>query len=885
MNTAGILKRSTLGIWEALMRGSSAWVRLGAVAVMAGLLGLACTDGLTDLETQLTITVTPELSTLASIGEQVQLGAKVDVTSGSAPSPVWVTRNVDVAAVGDDGRVRAVGNGETWIVAIVEANGLKTADSARIVVSQVPIDVRLETALDTLTWLGQSTRLVAVARDALGSPVENAKFTWTSSNPGLAQVDSSGMVTAVDNGDATISVGIGEVTANIILAIAQEVATVTVTPASPAITVGATQQFTATAEDAGGTTVAGVKFLWVSANANVAVVDTTGLATGTGVGAVTITAVGRGEPGNAVLTVGSSPTTPTKVFFSVQPTNSIAGEALSPAVEVELRDASDNLVTSARNAVTLAIAANPGSGALSGTKTVTAVNGIASFSGLSINKAAAGYTLSATSPSLTSATSGGFAIAPAAPVKLAFGTQPGATEGNVTIAPAVTVTILDQYDNVVTGATNPVTLDLGVNPWRSIFSAGGTLDGTKTVNATGGTATFNNLRIAKPAPGYTLAANAPGLIGAGSAPFDVNLTVQSIGISSTAYHTCAVAGGGTYCWGRNYESQLGDGTAETDSVARLVAGGLTFTQIAAAQYHTCALTAAGAAYCWGYNPYGELGDNSTTLRTTPVAVSGGHTFSAIRTGAFHTCGIEGTTLYCWGRDVYGALGDDASFADKLVPTAVAGGLQWGMVTLGQYHTCGLTTGGDAYCWGYDGYGQLGDNNPFANQGVPVAVKDSLGGVRTWKSVSAGRYHTCGVDANDDGFCWGYNGYGQLGVDTATAGGTPIGINRGTPILVFGALKFSTIRPGAYHTCALTTSNAAYCWGNNYEGELGNGTTGNPNPLRTLVSGGLTFDTIRSGFYHTCGVTGTDVWCWGYNGYGQLGDGSMTIRSSPVQIVQ
>lgn len=870
---------STFGSREALMTGRSAWVRLGSIAVAAGLLGLACTDTLTDANGDIAVAVSPATSTLASIGEQTRLSATVTVTRGTAPSPIWVTRNVDVAAVGDDGRVRAIENGETWVVAVAEANGMRASDSARIVVSQVPVALVVGKSADTLTWLGATTRLTAVAMDALGNPVADAPFDWLSSAPDRAAVDSVGTVTAMANGEATISASLGGVTGAVAMAVAQQVTSVTVAPATPSISVGGTQQFGATAYDAGSTVISGVTFLWVSANANVAVVDTTGLATGTGVGAVTITAVGRGEPGNAVLSVGASPTTPTRVAFSAQPTTSTAGQALSPAIEVELRDVSGNLVTSARNAVTLAIAANPGGGTLAGTKTVTAVNGIASFSGLWIDKAAAGYTLTATSPSLTSATSSGFTINPGAPTRLAFAGQPSNAAGNTVISPAVTATIIDAFGNVATSATNAVTVDFGTNIWKSVFSPGAALIGTKTANAVAGVASFATLRVDKPGNGYTLAAAAAGLTGAASNPFGITLTVQQVTAGKMGSHTCAVTSGGTYCWGYGGSGQLGDGTGTVnqDSVARLVTGGLTFTQVAPGSDHTCALTAAGAAYCWGYNGSGQLGNNTTNSSNAPVAVSGGLTFSSLSAGVGHTCGVSSTTLYCWGADWNGQLGDDVLLVDKLVPTPVAGVLAWASVAAGYYHTCGRTTGGDLYCWGWDGYGQLGNDGLFADTGTPVAVA----GGQTWSSVDAAYYHTCAVNAAGAGYCWGYN-YGRLGADTLTY---PVNVNRPTPIPVFGALTWSSIKVGWDHTCGITTTGAAYCWGAyNADGQLGNGTFV-ASPLRVAVNGGLTFNSISVGGSHTCGRVGTQVWCWGYNGNGQLGDGSRLRKNEPSQIVQ
>jgi len=852
---------------------------LGSLAVTAAVVGLACTDSLTDPDGAIAVQVSPATATLASLGEQAQLAATVTVARGAAPSPLWVTRNVDVAAVGDDGRVRAVGNGETWIVAIVDANGVEASDSARVVVAQVAVDVRVEQPLDTLTWFGQTMRLVAVALDARGNPVADARLAWSSSDSTSVRVDTLGVVTALADGDATISASVGPATANVTMAVAQQVTTVTVAPSAIDIPVGDSTQFAATATDAGGTPVTGVKFLWVSANANVAVVDTTGKARGTGVGTVTITAVGRGEPGNAVLTVGSVAADPTQLAFSVQPSTSTAGQALSPAIEVEVRDGAGNLVPGARNAVTLAFAANPGGGTLAGTKTVTAVNGIASFSGLWIDKAAAGYTLTATATSLTSATSSAFTINPGAPTRLAFGTQPSDAEGNAVISPAVTASIIDAYGNTATSATNAVTLDFGVNIWKSVFAPGSALLGTKTVNAVAGVATFSNLRVDKPGNGYTLTANAGALTPGTSNPFAVSLAVQQVRAAKGGQHTCAVTAAGTYCWGYGGNGQLGDGagTFSSDSVARLVSGAQTFTQITTGESHSCGLTAAGAAYCWGYNGYGQLGDNSTTTTDAPVAVSGGLTFSSISAGGAHTCGIAGTALYCWGYDGAGQLGDDATLANKLVPTVVAGGFNWTSVSAGYYHTCGIT-GGNAYCWGYDGYGQLGNDGLTTQQPTPVVVAGGL----TWATVNGTYYHTCGVTAAGAGYCWGTNYDGRLGVDTLTYAMNSL---QATPVPVFGGLTWTTIQTGWFGSCGLLTTGAAYCWGYNYDGQLGDGTVGNFSPVRVAVAGGLTFSALTVGGEYSCGRVGTDVWCWGYNGYGQLGDATRVRKNQPGQMVQ
>ncbi len=135
----------------------------------------------------------------------------------------------------------------------------------------------------------------------------------------------------------------------------------------------------------------------------------------------------------------------------------------------------------------------------------------------------------------------------------------------------------------------------------------------------------------------------------------------------------------------------------------------------------------GTAYCWGQNFHGQLGGGTMTNRTAPVAVSGGRTFTALVTGQEHTCGlVSDGTAYCWGYNGSGQLGDGTSgvnwdnSADRTVPVAVSGGRTYMALVAGNVHTCGLATGGRAYCWGYNQFGQLGDGTS-TKRTVPVAV--------------------------------------------------------------------------------------------------------------------------------------------------------------------
>ncbi len=207
---------------------------------------------------------------------------------------------------------------------------------------------------------------------------------------------------------------------------------------------------------------------------------------------------------------------PTRLSFSVQPTDQVAGGAFSPAVKVAVLDVDGDVVTHATTSVTVALAANPGSGTLAGTRTVSAVGGVATFADLSIDNAAAGYTLTASAATLSSATSNAFIVAPGEPTQFTFTTQPSNASAGEAIAPAVAVTLFDAFDNVATNATTTVTLELTSNP------GDGTLSGTTTVDVADGVASFDDLSIDKVASGYVLTASATDLANIASDPFAID---------------------------------------------------------------------------------------------------------------------------------------------------------------------------------------------------------------------------------------------------------------------------------------------------------------------------------------------------------------------------
>ena len=213
-----------------------------------------------------------------------------------------------------------------------------------------------------------------------------------------------------------------------------------------------------------------------------------------------------------------SPGVATHLGFAGQPTNATAGVAIAPAVVVNALDANDNIATAYVSNVVAAIGTNAGGGTLTGTLSVAAVAGVASFSNLSIDKAGTGYTLHATSGGLTDATSSGFNITAASLSQLIFTSQPVASQAGSHIAPTVAVSGEDAFGNLVTTFAGNVTVAIGTNGGSP---APGTLSGTTTVAAVGGVASFGDLSIDKAGSGYTLAATATGATAGTSVAFDI----------------------------------------------------------------------------------------------------------------------------------------------------------------------------------------------------------------------------------------------------------------------------------------------------------------------------------------------------------------------------
>ncbi len=352
-------------------------------------------------------------------------------------------------------------------------------------------------------------------------------------------------------------------------------------------------------------------------------------------------------------------------------------------------------------------------------------------------------------------------------------------------------------------------------------------------------------------------------------------------VTAGATHSCGIdwAGKG-WCWGNDDKGRLGDGKDDQATEYRpvAVAGKHRFTTLTAAFSHTCGIDPAGKAWCWGSDADGKLGDGDDDQASeySPVAVAGGHTFTTLAGGNTQTCGVDTAgKAWCWGRDDRGQVGDgDDGQGNKYVPVAVASAVTFTTVTAGDLHSCGVDTTGKAWCWGADYSGSLGDGDavhPFEYSLVPVAVA----GGHTFTTVTAGHNHTCGIDTTGAAWCWGPDVDGQLGDgDEGYWQGFEL-----APAAVAGGHLFATLTAGVHHTCGIDWSGTAWCWGADGSGRLGDGEeygVGQYQPSESapvLVAGGHTWTVLAGGGEHTCGSDTTGAtWCWGDDHLGQVGDG-------------
>jgi alpha-tubulin suppressor-like RCC1 family protein len=416
---------------------------------------------------------------------------------------------------------------------------------------------------------------------------------------------------------------------------------------------------------------------------------------------------------------------------------------------------------------------------------------------------------------------------------------------------------------------------------------------------------------------------------------DMAVTVPGLSavraVTAGGFHTCALVSTGVQCWGYNFYGQLG--AYRTQSAVPVTVTALQgATRATTGDGHACALvdvpdgTPPDPA-CWGNNANGELGAllvPSPANSTTPVDVHGAADAALLSAGNGHTCLLPSGAGAgeCWGRNSQGQLGNGSNTSTD-APVAVstltgitqlsAGGALVGGTEVG--HTCARVSGGGAYCWGENGSRQLGDETT-TDRDEPVKVRsdhddDHLNtpdppitppqDLTDAVEVAAGGSHSCARLGSGRVRCWGENGSGQLGDGTTTPRPYAVTVDRDDEEpeedesdLHFDPLdKVFAVAAGGSHSCALRNPDATpidevWCWGENGDGQLGDGSTAPRDvPVKVTLGAFLSPLEITAGDRHTCirtintSTNNTFAQCWGSDDHGQIGDTGSGDKTTPV----
>lgn len=336
----------------------------------------------------------------------------------------------------------------------------------------------------------------------------------------------------------------------------------------------------------------------------------------------------------------------------------------------------------------------------------------------------------------------------------------------------------------------------------------------------------------------------------------LNWDFDGLGSSNDEEPTFTFNNAGTYQVRLIVSDGLAVDTAE-NTIEVLEAGGFQLVKIESSTQHACAITQSGDAYCWGYNASGQLGIGETGApQPSPKRVVGDLKFKDIAVGDSFTCAITlSDEAYCWGSEQQGRLGNGRSEpTGKDFPQSVVDGEGFVSITAGNGHACALQVDGTAFCWGRSDHGQLGNNRGSGDKTTPTPVSGAL----QFEAIHASGTHTCAISRTDaKAYCWGLDASGQ---------------RRVVPTAVEGELSFRSISVGESHVCGVTLDEKTYCWGKNDYGQLGSDTTSiSKAPL--LVSN--EFKAVSAGQRHTCALetASSRAFCWGSNASGQLGIGA------------
>lgn len=357
-------------------------------------------------------------------------------------------------------------------------------------------------------------------------------------------------------------------------------------------------------------------------------------------------------------------------------------------------------------------------------------------------------------------------------------------------------------------------------------------------------------------------------------------------------------------WGYNAFGQLGDGSLNNSASPVKVSGLVGAKGVAIGADHSLAFFNNSTVRAWGYNGFGQLGNGSTTFSNVPVPVkiqidSASSSsinltgVTAVAAGGFHSLALKNDgTVWSWGENTNGQLGNGANANATIaqpVSTGQTGVASINRIAAGGSHSLALDVNGHVWAWGYNGYGQLG-NNSTTDSNLPVQVlsQDGKTPLSNIIAIAAGGAFSVAVDNTGAVWAWGYNGFGQLGDETL--------VNKSLPVKVTGiTAPVVAITAGLDHVLALDGNGAVWAWGYNGLGQLGNNTTINSSaPVKLLgfiASLTSTVDGVSpilaAGHHTLARQSDGTLWAWGDNAYSQLGFAPPTnldtFSSKPIRV--
>lgn len=316
----------------------------------------------------------------------------------------------------------------------------------------------------------------------------------------------------------------------------------------------------------------------------------------------------------------------------------------------------------------------------------------------------------------------------------------------------------------------------------------------------------------------------------------------AVAVSAGNDHTCAILDTGSVsCWGSGGNGRLGNGAGSqqtTPTQTSSLGTGRTAVNISSGGSHTCVILDSGTVSCWGGGGYGQLGNGGTSSQNTPTLTSSlgtGRTAVAVSAGNRHTCVIlDNGAVSCWGSNADGQLGNGgtSSSSTPTLTSSLGTGRTAISISAGNRHTCAVLDNGAVSCWGHGGVGQLG--NGGTSDRLSPTLTSSLGTGVVATEVTTAASHSCALHSTGSVSCWGFGGYGQIG-NSANQ-------QRTTPTLTssFGSGVGATALAAGYdHTCAMLSNGYVSCWGLGSSGQIGNGNYGNrnlPTPTNSFASG-------------------------------------------------